>query len=263
MIKICKDTKYDGPLGHLNSKNWRERKYAIDSLPSLDESIALQFLELAFEDENSRIRQSAVNSLAKIGTPDALFIITKCGLTDCDGYVRSTAAKAIGNLGNKNSAMPLMLLMEKENLWFVKRVAIVSLGKLGNELAIGPLISSLEDDEWHVRAAAAKALENMPDNRVIEPLIKRINDDVLFVKKSALESLFEVLRNSSFPEVRRHLIEAGKTSSYEEKSRLVMNAVKRYEMEMAFLRKREKITGKLKKPGPEEHTGKFSKIKIR
>ncbi|MBL7220743.1 MAG: HEAT repeat domain-containing protein [Phycisphaerae bacterium] len=84
-------------------------------------------------------------------------------------FKRRDAAKALGELGDKQAVEPLMALLAREDDSSVQAAVAGALGKLGDKRAIEPLTTLLGgSSKCMVRAQAAKALEKFGDKQAVE-----------------------------------------------------------------------------------------------
>src|SRR5660397_90589 len=172
------------------------RREAVDALGSLTDQRAIVPLEGALQDENGRVRVSAVSALERHKACDSLFT----ALHSKDNEVRRAAAEALGQLGTPSAVLPLIGSLDDDDrrvqLAAVKglvhlgepsidalirtlqstnknarRAAAEALGQLGTPSAVLPLISVLRDQDWHVRFAGACALKQLNDLRSLDPFI--------------------------------------------------------------------------------------------
>ncbi len=101
------------------------------------------------------------------------------GLTDIlknNKELRINAAFALGEIGKP--AVDALLKILKDEDGGVRAAAALALGEAKSEIAVEPLIKTLEKDEEHeVRVKAAQALGDIKDRRAVEPLIKTIEKD--------------------------------------------------------------------------------------
>ena len=82
------------------------------------------------------------------------------GLSDDNSYVRRTAAKALGHLGDKRAVDPLIEALSHYD-YEVRLAAAEALGRLGDKRAVDPLIEVLADDTGWIRKAAEAALKKL------------------------------------------------------------------------------------------------------
>jgi HEAT repeat protein len=102
-----------------------------------------------------------------------LLIYVLNALKDKNPYVRATAAKVLGEIGDKTAVPALIKALKDENP-DVRTAAAEALGKIGDKRAVPHLIKALKDKYFYVRTAAAKAIFMLiKDERVI-PILKRI-----------------------------------------------------------------------------------------
>jgi len=78
-------------------------------------------------------------------------------LSDEDSSVRSSAADALGGVGDPKAVEPLITALSDEDSG-VRRSAADALGSLGDARAVEPLITTLSDEASGVRGSAAYAL---------------------------------------------------------------------------------------------------------
>lgn len=74
----------------------------------------------------------------------------------------------------------------------IRSKAAVALGDLGDRRAVEPLIQALNDEDEEVRWEAADALGKIRDERAVDPLIRALNDEHEDVRSSAAEALNEI-----------------------------------------------------------------------
>ncbi|GAB4339505.1 MAG: hypothetical protein Kow0099_14630 [Candidatus Abyssubacteria bacterium] len=118
---------------------------------------------------------------------DALIERLKTG----DYYSRSTAARALGQLGGPKACAALIEALKDEDDW-VREYAAEALGKLGCADAVTPLGTLIRSGSYKVRSAAAEALGKIGGEEaraLLEPL--RDDDDswVRDAVRGALEKL--------------------------------------------------------------------------
>ena len=112
-------------------------------------------------------------------------------LGDEDWSTRSSAAKALGQIGDVRSVEPLIELLGDEN-GYVRIRGAYTLAQIGDARAVEPLIELLRDDDWSVRSSVAKTLGVMGDARAVEPLIELLRDDDATICSSAVDGLVKI-----------------------------------------------------------------------
>lgn len=118
---------------------------------------------------------------------DALIEDLKAG----DYYSRSSAARALGELGCEKAAQALIGALADEDDW-VKEYASEALGKLACGQAVEPLGKLLESDNYKVRCTAVTALGKIGGDearKLLEPLREDSDSWVREAAVNALEKL--------------------------------------------------------------------------
>ena len=123
-------------------------------------------------------------------------------LKEDDHIVRSSAADALGEIGDERAIEPLIELLKDEN---VRGTAAWALGEIGGERVVEPLIEALKEIEYisviddSVRLIITQCLGKIDDERVIEPLIGLLKDknEDKEVRNSAISALDEIKRKNS------------------------------------------------------------------
>ena len=111
-------------------------------------------------DPDRDVRATALNMMVTLGAPDVEKLVLE-GLEDEDGFVRSIAAKLIGDLGNPQHAGGLVEhLLRDSNPW-VRQRAAESLAELEGSVAVQGLAWGLEDPLENVRLAAVTGLRKL------------------------------------------------------------------------------------------------------
>lgn len=100
--------------------------------------------------------------------------------------VRYKAAKALGQLKDKQAVLPLITSL-KDNSPKVRRCAAQALGHIKDGQAVEPLIIALKDADERVRYESIVALGQLGDTRAIEPLLNHLNN--YGVRKTVFEAL--------------------------------------------------------------------------
>ena len=115
-------------------------------------------------------------------------------------YLRESAAKALGMLGDIRAIEPLANILENRNglfdkFTFLKERIVETLGRLGqygDEKSLRALKNALDDDAACIRLGAIEALSEMDDERVIPLIEKMIDDEDEDVARTAIFTLYEI-----------------------------------------------------------------------
>ena len=94
--------------------------------------------------------REAANALVTIGAPAVESLLSL--LSDEHAFVRQTAAETLGKIGDAHAVEPLIALL---NDWDLCLTAADALGRLGDARAIVPLIDALKDKSTALNAAEA------------------------------------------------------------------------------------------------------------
>ena len=109
-------------------------------------------------------------------------------LKEGDYYSRSTAARALGEIGGEKAAAALIEALGDEDDW-VQEYAACALGQLACSSAVTPLGRLLESENYKVRSAAAEALGRIGGDEaraLLEPLRE---DTDSWVRDAAIQAL--------------------------------------------------------------------------
>jgi HEAT repeat protein len=134
--------------------------------------------------------------------------------------VRESARVALVILG-ASAVEPLIEALKQDKSSEVRSSAALALGDIGDPRAVEPLIEALKDEDAHIRRSAASALEGFKkDPRVVEPLIEALKDEDRMVRDSAasalgnigdpraVEPLIEVLKDAKYGDLCYDMIRA-------------------------------------------------------
>ncbi|MDP2223025.1 HEAT repeat domain-containing protein [Nitrosomonas sp.] len=140
----------------------------------------MQPLIAALVDKNSTLRSSAAEALGKIGDKTAVdaLILT---LQDEDSTVRWRTISALGEIGDKTAVDALILALKDEDSDFRRNVA-EALKEIGDKTTVDALILALEDEDPSVRSSAANSLWEIGDKTAVDALILALEDEDPYVR---------------------------------------------------------------------------------
>jgi HEAT repeat protein len=173
------------------------RLRAIWALGQLKSAAAVKSLVSVLEADQNAIpeKRKAAEALGVIGDSGALeALVTAVQFADEPG-VRSSAAEALGQLGNGHRTQDILMRVLRQDLQGeVRASAALALEQLAASDATPALIDALEDSETDVRLRAARALAVVGDDSAIEPLQalladKQISKPLRLVVEQALARL--------------------------------------------------------------------------
>ena len=171
-------------------------------------------------DPNRDIRATALNVLVGLRVPDAEEL-SRSGLEDEDGFVRSIAAKLLGDLGSVESVELLVRQLQEDPDPRARQTSAEALTVLGGEQALVGLMQGLtdpmkevrlavvrgvrelgpsrataaiarlllEDPDWEIRVQAAGALGAAGDRQMVPVLLRALEDENDFVRSAAANAL--------------------------------------------------------------------------
>lgn len=148
---------------------------------------AVEPLIAALNNKDSSVRNKAVLALGKIKDDRAVEALI---MTLKDEYRRFTVIGALKTSGEL-AVGPLIIALTNEDS-LVREGAAIALGKIEDKRAIEPLIDILKDESPTVRKWGALALGDIKDKRAVEPLIMLLNDEDLDVRWGAITALGEI-----------------------------------------------------------------------
>ncbi len=159
-----------------------------------DQCLALGRVSIAplmkvFSDADKVLRMEAIETIVKYGK---LVVPPLIGcLNDHKSQVRSSAATALGDIGDLQALEPVMFLLAEDMKPSVREAAALALGGLGDRHAVGQLVKSLgaNPDYPEVRVAVATALGELGDPRSLRALLVALGDKKSSVRQAAATAL--------------------------------------------------------------------------
>lgn len=121
----------------------------------------------------------------EIGSAAVEILIVR--LKDSDKWVRVSAAKTLGQIGDGRSVEPLLAALKDDDK-DVRYTASQALIKMGSR-AVKPLLDALDDDNHQVRKDAAETLGSIGDKRAIKALAAALQDRNHNVRWEAAQAL--------------------------------------------------------------------------
>ena len=169
-----------------------------DENPVLRETVAVALAQIgdvkATKPLIETFRRCRAEDIAvSIGKIDFQALLDLLDLEDTDSNIAVIrVATALGVLKNAR-AVPRLLSLLHDKDWRVRTASARALGKIGDRRAAEPLIDALQRDvQPDVRSSAAEALGRLKDPRAIESLINALNDKAHYVRENAVNALEEI-----------------------------------------------------------------------
>jgi HEAT repeat protein len=167
------------------------------------------FLIGLLQDENPEIKESALESLGKIGDQVAMLPIARL-LDDESPGVRSAAAKAIGRMGGKAAAeaVPALLRALGDPEEEVRHAAAQAMGEVDPPpQLLGAVRELLTAPRVELRRAATLALIEIDSSGWLALVTKAAQDPDEIVRQRAVALLGESGVPSAIPSLRQRLLE--------------------------------------------------------
>ena len=150
--------------------------YALKEQPTEENIVEIRNL---LDDPNRDVRATALNALVVLRVHDAAGLAVE-GLDDEDGFVRSTAAKLIGDLQDPAFGTLLVkrLLYDPDHV--VRQRAAEALARLGGEAAVAGLAAGLEDPNKGARLACVRGLKELDPGYAVQSLLRLLREDPMW-----------------------------------------------------------------------------------
>lgn len=117
-------------------------------------------LEQDLNNANPKVRQAAITLLGQFRKVETLETLLSA-LDDDDSRVREAAIDAIGMLGVPDGTPRLLVILASETDSYLRRASAQALGKIGSPASVPALIVALADGDGDVQRAAATALDRI------------------------------------------------------------------------------------------------------
>lgn len=162
--------------------------------------------------KDSYVRESAARALGNLGDAQAVDALVAVLVSDLKN-VRSAAAEALGQIGDTRAVKPLISIL-KSNAEPEKLESVaIALGKIGDKRAIPPLTDLLKNNSYLIRMGAQQALKQF-GKVAVEPLILLLDDKEY---KSRRTEILDILENADDARVGEALIAILKKAYLEKK----------------------------------------------
>ncbi len=167
-----------------------------------------KLIKLLAKDEVPEIRLTAAIALGQIGDRKAANPLLKA-LKDENSNVRSAAEEALHQIGGGPVDRNVVEALEDDNPK-VRLEAVRQLGKGGDPSVVPSLVNMLADDEYGVRQNAIRELSNFPDEASTRPILEALKDDNFLKRQGAASVLASTRAHSSLEPLLEHV---GETNS--------------------------------------------------
>ena len=184
----------------LQSRDEETRHSAIQSLRGTAVQDVCTLLFFAMGDDSWRVRKEAVDVFAT-SRPDEEMVVALLELLRCadNAGLRNSAVETLVKLGNC-SLTPLVSLVNDADV-DVRKFVIDVMGTIASPDMYIHLVAALDDQDVNVAAAAAEHLGNLGDSRAVPHLIRSIIDNShIFFRFSALAAIGKLAVPSPVPD---------------------------------------------------------------
>lgn len=147
----------------------------------------------ALKNPNTSVVEAAAESLGSLKDPRALNYL-KNMTTHSSATVRKGVICGLGLLGDKN-AIDVITPLLKDEFHAVRISAAEALGNLGGIKSMDPLLEALKDEHPDVRCTVAEALGQLGYNQALDSLYRLRNDIDYGVRKCAKKAIATIERN--------------------------------------------------------------------
>jgi HEAT repeat protein len=158
----------------LGSQDLGDRFRAVNQIRQLeDKAIAFELAQTAINDQNARVRYSAVSLMDTVGEHDlttSLQVLRRL-LSDPEPDVQAAAADCIGALKLTEAFTDLEQLYHSTSEWLVKFSIIATLGELGDPRSFELLKEALSSGNDLEQTAAISSLGELGNMQAVELLV--------------------------------------------------------------------------------------------
>jgi HEAT repeat protein len=130
-------------------------------------------------DADRDVRATALNVVVSLRVPDSERLALQ-GLRDSDGFVRATASKLLGDLGDPGAADVLAARLSEDRDSIVRQRAAEALTKLGGEVALKGLADGVNDPLDDVRLASVRGLRKLDPCFAKPALVRLLFEDSMW-----------------------------------------------------------------------------------
>ncbi|MHA2295907.1 MAG: HEAT repeat domain-containing protein [Candidatus Hodarchaeales archaeon] len=169
------------------------RMAAAEVLGAIGSSMAMRKLEVALNDRDEQVRETAAKALQNLGL-QAVISLCRCLASPSKETSRLAAlvllelSPEMRNKGDKQAVRFLKSVFKKRDKE-IQATACQALGILGDKSAVEDVIHMLGSKHEKVRLAAVKALGMLQDGKSVPPLEQMLNDKSVEVRIAATEAL--------------------------------------------------------------------------
>jgi HEAT repeat protein len=140
-------------------------------------------------DPDRDVRATALNALVGLAVPEAEDLALDA-LDDSDGFVRATAAKLLGDLGDPAHVGAIASVLSEDPDPVARQRAAETLTRLKGEVAVQALARALADPMERVRMAAVQGLSKLDPGFAKAELVRVLHEDAVWeIRAEAAKAL--------------------------------------------------------------------------
>ena len=191
LAKLHATSAIEPLISMLNDSDARLRNGIVNILGSFRDARSADALTEALHDEDAKVRRSATFALASIGDKRAVDPLISMLLiepqieaarvavnpdlyedVDRNRFIRESAARALGKLGDARAIAPLAGALEDST---AGRAAALSLALLGDDRGLQHLLVCLSSAELRYQSDVVRDLGETTDPRAVKPLVDMLD----------------------------------------------------------------------------------------
>jgi HEAT repeat protein len=142
----------------------------------------------AMADSEPLVRYNVASALGKVGGPEATARLIEA-MADSNPIVRLAVAGALGAIGDTAATNILMRALDDKEDVFLRSAAARAIGEIGDRQCLPRLIELLNDPAACVRVSSAHALAEIGDTRATPALLAALTDADACLRAEAASSL--------------------------------------------------------------------------
>jgi HEAT repeat protein len=156
-----------------------ERRLSIYKLKSEPTPENIDRIRASLDDPDRDVRATALHALVGLAVPDSGALALDA-LGDADGFVRATAAKLVGDLGDPDHVEAVRAVLSRDPDPVARQRAAESLTRLGGAGAVAALAHGLSDPMERVRLTAVRGLAKLDPASAREELARLLHEDAVW-----------------------------------------------------------------------------------
>lgn len=192
----------------LEDEDWRVRKTAVEMLLDIKgETVIKALFNTLYRDDNANARNSAIEALVALGSEATSYLIEAYKSSDTD--VKKFIIDIIGNTGDLK-ALPLLLKALEDKDENIRASAVEHLGNIrGNVSVINALTGVLKSKDIWVAYPAADALGRIGDAKAVDALVSVLPQKAL--REPVIRALGQIAEVSTLTSIVPFLNDKSKT----------------------------------------------------